>query len=52
MVITIMSNVVKTIPFLPPMTGNGLFIPPIKMGMTWGYFLFYHIIEYIVVIIL
>ena len=24
-------NVVKTMPCLPPMTGNGKFLPPIKM---------------------
>jgi hypothetical protein len=29
----------KTMPFLPPMTGNGLFIPPIKMVMTRGWFM-------------
>ena len=27
-------NVGKTRPFLPPMTGNGKFIPPMKMVMT------------------
>ena len=27
-------NVVKTVPFLPPMNGNGKFIPPMKMVMT------------------
>ena len=26
----------KTMPFLPPMTGNGKFIPPINMVMTGG----------------
>ena len=34
-------DVGKTMPFLPPMTGNGsyLFIPPIKMVMTGGWFM-------------
>ena len=27
----------KTMPFLPPMTGNGKFMPPIKMLMTGGW---------------
>ena len=31
------SNAGKTMPFLPPMTGNGKFIPPIKMMMTMFY---------------
>ena len=26
-------------PFLPPMTGHGLFVPPIKMVMTGGWFM-------------
>jgi len=34
-----MKNVGKTMSFLPPMTGNGLFIPPIKMVMTGGWFI-------------
>ena len=29
----------KTMPCLPPMTGNGLYIPPIKMVMTGGWFI-------------
>ena len=29
------NNVVKTMPCLPPMTGNGLYIPPIN-GDDWG----------------
>ena len=33
-----MANVGKTMSFLPPMTGNGSFIPPIKMVMTGGWF--------------
>ena len=28
----------KTTPFLPAMTGNDLFIPPLKMVMTGGWF--------------
>ena len=32
-------NVGKTRPFLPPMTGNGKFIPPMKMVMTGGSFM-------------
>ena len=31
------NNVVKTMPCLPPMTGNGLYLPPIKMVMTGGW---------------
>ena len=30
------NNVVKTMENKPPMTGDGLFIPPIKMVMTGG----------------
>jgi len=30
-------NVVKTMPCLPFMTGNGFYIPPIKMVMTGGW---------------
>ena len=39
------NNVVKTMENKPPMTGNGLFIPPIKMVMTGGmvYYCFNHI---------
>ena len=29
-------NVAKTMPCLPPMTGNGKFIPPIKMLINLG----------------
>ena len=29
----------KTMPFLPPMTGHGLFVPHIKMVMTGGWFM-------------
>ena len=29
----------KTMPFLPPMTGNGKFIAPIKMVMSGGWFI-------------
>ena len=29
-------NVLKIMPFLPPMTGNGKFIPPIKMVIFLG----------------
>ena len=32
-------NAGKTMSFLPPMTGNGKFIPPIKMVMTGGWFM-------------
>ena len=32
----------KTMPFLPPMTGNCLFIPPIKMVMIGIVFLFFN----------
>ena len=32
-----MIHVVETMPFLPPMTGNGLYIPPINMVMTGGW---------------
>ena len=31
------NNLVKTMPCLPPMTGNGLYLPPIKMVMTGGW---------------
>ena len=30
----------QTMPFLPPRTGNGLYVPPIKMVMIWGMFFF------------
>ena len=32
-------NVGKTMPCLPPMTGNGKFIPPINMVMAGGWFI-------------
>ena len=31
--------------FKPPMTGNGKFIPPIKMVMTGGWFIYLSVAE-------
>ena len=36
---SILINVGKTMPFLPPITGNGVHIPPIKVLMTGGLFM-------------